>query len=117
MTSTAAVLPETAEVSLLIGGMTCGACAARIEKRLNLLEGVEARVNYASERATATFPGLPGYGISSATRSNPATLGMGVLGAWPASAQQPQVPQAALLLFVPVASDAATSTPALRPSA
>ncbi len=56
MTSTAAVLPETAEVSLLIGGMTCGACAARIEKRLNLLEGVEARVNYASERATATFP-------------------------------------------------------------
>jgi len=56
VTSTAAVLPETAEVSLLIGGMTCGACAARIEKRLNLLEGVEARVNYASERATATFP-------------------------------------------------------------
>ena len=40
----------------MIGGMTCGACAARIEKRLNLLEGVEARVNYASERATATFP-------------------------------------------------------------
>ena len=47
---------ERAEVSLLIGGMTCGACAARIEKRLNQLEGVEARVNYASERATATFP-------------------------------------------------------------
>ena len=58
MTSTAGSLltPETAEVSLVIGGMTCGACAARIEKRLNLLEGVEARVNYASERATATFP-------------------------------------------------------------
>jgi len=47
---------ETAEVSLLIGGMTCGACAARIERRLNLLDGVEARVNYASERATAVFP-------------------------------------------------------------
>ena len=52
--------PQSAEVSLLIGGMTCGACAARIERRLNLLEGVEARVNYASERATAVLPaGVP----------------------------------------------------------
>ena len=52
--------PQGAEVSLLIGGMTCGACAARIERRLNLLEGVEARVNYASERATAVLPaGVP----------------------------------------------------------
>jgi cation-transporting P-type ATPase A/B/Cu+-exporting ATPase len=58
VTSTAGslVTPETAEVSLVIGGMTCGACAARIEKRLNLLDGVEARVNYASERATAVYP-------------------------------------------------------------
>ena len=36
--------------------MTCGACAARIEQRLNALDGVEARVNYASERATAVLP-------------------------------------------------------------
>ena len=57
MTSTVELpTAETAEVSLLIGGMTCGACAARIERRLNLLDGVEARVNYASERATAVFP-------------------------------------------------------------
>ena len=49
------VAPETTEVSLLIGGMTCGACAARIEQRLNALDGVEARVNYASERATAVL--------------------------------------------------------------
>ena len=48
--------PPSAEVSLLIGGMTCGACAARIERRLNVLDGVEARVNYASERATAVLP-------------------------------------------------------------
>jgi Cu+-exporting ATPase len=40
--------------------MTCGACAARIERRLNLLDGVEARVNYASERATATLPSTVG---------------------------------------------------------
>jgi P-type Cu+ transporter len=52
--------PEPTEVSLLIGGMTCGACAARIERRLNLLDGVEARVNYATERATALIPaGVP----------------------------------------------------------
>jgi heavy metal translocating P-type ATPase len=52
--------PETAQVSLLIGGMTCGACAARIEQRLNTLEGVKAQVNYATERATASIPvGIP----------------------------------------------------------
>ncbi len=37
--------------SIAIGGMTCGACAARIERRLNDLDGVTAIVNYASERA------------------------------------------------------------------
>jgi P-type Cu+ transporter len=49
------VVPEPTEVTLVIGGMTCGACAARIEHRLNALEGVEARVNFASERATAVL--------------------------------------------------------------
>lgn len=38
-------------VELAIGGMTCAACASRIERRLNRLEGVEASVNYATERA------------------------------------------------------------------
>jgi P-type Cu+ transporter len=46
---------QTSEVSLVIRGMTCGACAARIEQRLNRLDGVEARVNYATERATAVL--------------------------------------------------------------
>jgi len=40
-----------AEVDLVIGGMTCASCAARIEKRLNKLEGVTATVNYATEKA------------------------------------------------------------------
>lgn len=44
-------------VSIAIGGMTCGACAARIEQRLNELDGVEANVNYASERARVTLGG------------------------------------------------------------
>ncbi|MEV0781366.1 heavy metal-associated domain-containing protein, partial [Streptomyces sp. NPDC050428] len=39
----------TAEVELAIGGMTCASCAARIEKKLNRMDGVEATVNYATE--------------------------------------------------------------------
>jgi P-type Cu+ transporter len=42
-------------ISIAIGGMTCGACAARIERRLNDLDGVDASVNYASERARVTL--------------------------------------------------------------
>ena len=41
-----------AEVRLDLEGMTCAACAARIEKKLNRLEGVEATVNFATEQAT-----------------------------------------------------------------
>src|SRR4051812_9410362 len=41
---------------LAIGGMTCAACAARIEKKLNRLDGVEASVNYATEKARVVFP-------------------------------------------------------------
>ena len=32
--------------------MTCAACAARIEKKLNKLDGVSATVNYATSKAT-----------------------------------------------------------------
>jgi Cu+-exporting ATPase len=42
-------------VELPITGMTCASCASRIEKRLNALEGVEATVNYATERAAVEF--------------------------------------------------------------
>jgi len=52
-TSTAVGAP----VELAIGGMSCAACAARIEKRLNLLDGVAASVNYATERAYITATG------------------------------------------------------------
>ena len=37
---------------LAIGGMTCAACAARVERKLNRLEGVRATVNFATEQAT-----------------------------------------------------------------
>ena len=39
-------------VRLDIAGMTCTSCAARVEKKLNRLDGVEASVNYATEKAT-----------------------------------------------------------------
>ena len=42
----------TGAVQLDIGGMTCTSCAARIEKRLNRLDGVQATVNFATERAS-----------------------------------------------------------------
>ncbi|MCZ2173317.1 MAG: heavy metal translocating P-type ATPase [Burkholderiales bacterium] len=50
--------PESrAVVDLPIEGMTCAACAARIERQLNKLPGVEAAVNFASERAHVAFDG------------------------------------------------------------
>ena len=39
------------QIELAIGGMTCASCAARIEKKLNRLDGVTATVNYATEKA------------------------------------------------------------------
>ncbi|GIJ52089.1 carbonate dehydratase [Virgisporangium aliadipatigenens] len=42
-------------VELEIGGMTCAACANRIEKKLNRMDGVRASVNYATEKASVTI--------------------------------------------------------------
>ena len=49
--STNTAEPIAHQVQLDIGGMTCASCAARIEKRLNKLEGVSASVNYSTEKA------------------------------------------------------------------
>ena len=46
---------EQRSVELAIGGMTCASCAARIEKKLNRIDGVSASVNYATEKARVTF--------------------------------------------------------------
>ncbi|MEB4211248.1 heavy metal translocating P-type ATPase [Mycobacterium sp. 94-17] len=43
-------------IELEITGMTCASCAARIEKKLNKLDGVAATVNYATETAAVTAP-------------------------------------------------------------
>ena len=47
---------ELRTVRLDLEGMTCASCAARIERRLNRLAGVDATVNFATEQATVHFP-------------------------------------------------------------
>ncbi|MEW2162037.1 heavy metal translocating P-type ATPase [Streptomyces sp. NPDC007084] len=46
----------TSQVELTIGGMTCASCAARVEKKLNRMDGVTATVNYATEKARVSYP-------------------------------------------------------------
>ena len=49
--------PEVTEFELVIGGMTCAACAARVQAKLNKVSGVTANVNFSTERAYLTVPG------------------------------------------------------------
>jgi len=79
------VPPDAARdsVELDITGMTCASCAARIEKKLNKLDGVSASVNYATERAKVLHPAATtvddliavvektGYGASVPTPETP----------------------------------------------
>ena len=56
-TPTAPALPAARTVELSIRGMTCTACAARIEKKLTRIgSGVVAAVSFATEQATVTAP-------------------------------------------------------------
>jgi Cu+-exporting ATPase len=55
-TTTTSPVGSTSQIELTIGGMTCASCAARIERKLNKLDGVEATVNYATEKARVKFP-------------------------------------------------------------
>jgi Cu+-exporting ATPase len=47
--------PAATSVDLSVGGMTCASCAARIEKKLNRLDGVSASVNFATEQASVRY--------------------------------------------------------------
>jgi Cu+-exporting ATPase len=49
------VAPERERATLDLAGMTCAACAARIEKKLNQVEGVDAVVNFATEIANVSY--------------------------------------------------------------
>ncbi|MER6101935.1 heavy metal translocating P-type ATPase [Streptomyces sp. NPDC001832] len=58
MHSATEVAPPAAQsqrAELTIGGMTCASCAARVEKKLNRMDGVTATVNYATEKARVAF--------------------------------------------------------------
>ena len=46
---------ETEQLELNVKGMTCASCANRVERKLNDLDGVEATVNFATERAAVSF--------------------------------------------------------------
>src|SRR5436189_65368 len=53
----------------LLTGMTCAACASRIERRLNKVDGISATVNYATERATVVRdPAVGGWSWRSRPR-------------------------------------------------
>ena len=59
MTTTVAGAPDAPpvrRVELDVSGMTCAACAARVENRLNKVDGVHASVNYATRVATVDAP-------------------------------------------------------------
>ncbi|MGX1882612.1 heavy metal translocating P-type ATPase [Streptomyces sp. NPDC055287] len=53
---------DTTQVELTIGGMTCASCAARIEKKLNRMDGVYATVNYATAKAKVSY--AAGVGVA-----------------------------------------------------
>ena len=53
-TSTTSIA-EHEHIDFDVTGMTCAACAARIEKKLNRVDGVKATVNYATERASVAY--------------------------------------------------------------
>ena len=48
--------PGLRQVELSVQGMTCAACAARVQKKLSALDEVTAAVNFATGRATVTAP-------------------------------------------------------------
>ncbi|MFK0116893.1 heavy metal translocating P-type ATPase [Streptomyces sp. NPDC090994] len=54
--------PGRSRTELRIGGMTCASCAARVEKKLNRMDGVTATVNYATEKARISYP--PGIEVA-----------------------------------------------------
>ncbi|MFD4773199.1 heavy metal translocating P-type ATPase [Streptomyces sp. NPDC058427] len=61
-TETETPAAESSQAELTIGGMTCASCAARVEKKLNRMDGVSATVNYATEKARVSFG--PGTGLA-----------------------------------------------------
>ncbi|MEU6707922.1 heavy metal translocating P-type ATPase [Streptomyces wuyuanensis] len=120
-----ATVHGTAEVELAIGGMTCASCAARVEKKLNRMDGVEATVNYATEKAKISYRDdevsvrdliatVEATGYTAAEPPPPRTAGPGDDGAGPPDELRPlrQRLITAVALSVPVVAMA--MVPALQ---
>ena len=56
MSTPTTTTPTVTPIDLKVTGMTCASCAARIEKKLNRVPGVQASVNYATETAHVVAP-------------------------------------------------------------
>ncbi len=82
------MVTTSGSVELLIGGMTCASCANRVEKKLNRMPGVEASVNYATEKATVRLPA--GTGVAEAIAVVEKT---GYTATLPAADPAPAAPQ------------------------
>ncbi|GAA4549632.1 heavy metal translocating P-type ATPase [Amycolatopsis samaneae] len=72
-------------VELTIGGMTCASCAARVERKLNKVDGVSASVNYATEKAHVEYPESVSVGD---------LIGVVEATGYTAKAPQPEKPEA-----------------------
>ena len=59
---------EQRRVELAVSGMTCAACAARVERKLNKLDDVEASVNYATGRAEVAAAGTDDAALTETVR-------------------------------------------------
>ena len=69
--------PETTELEFAVTGMTCGSCAARVERTLSRQPGVaEASVNFATSRATVRFD--PGQASADSLGGAVAAAGYGL---------------------------------------
>ena len=119
MTSTPAATraAATREIELTITGMTCAACASRVQRRLDRLPGVGAEVNYATGRAIVLAPPEIADGTIVDTIVG-AGYGAEIAAPWPGTTP-PRSDEArglwrrllvAVVLFVPVADVSITLT-------
>ncbi|WP_030672237.1 cation-translocating P-type ATPase [Streptomyces rimosus] len=82
-------------IELEIGGMTCASCAARVEKKLNRMDGVTATVNYATEKAQVTYEESAGIGVADLIATVERTGYTAAVPEPPAPAPPPSEPGAA----------------------
>ena len=85
-------------VDLDVTGMTCAACASRIERKLNKLDGVTASVNYATEKARVRVVNsmdaiAPAWVIAKATAL------LALMSPWPNVGSSPSSPMSTTMVL------------------